>query len=217
MVLTFLLVVLYHSQVIDYQLVICIVVDKKYLSMYQYQSDILPANTPVVLHNSKEGETVNDARFYYSKIAGEQQPDSYMRGSLYHRVVSTDVIEAEGAYNGASINIYMLQSGKSGPKMYWIYEEYDADGNLVNGGSNDDGKHVLCKANKAYIVIKSGEANNRSSFSFSLNAAGNVTEIEDVEEENCEVEAIYDLQGRRLTEICHPGVYIINGKKVLVK
>ena len=194
-----------------------IVVDKKYLSMYQYQSDILPANTPVVLHNSKEGETVNDARFYYSKIAGEQQPDSYMRGSLYHRVVSTDDIETEEAYDGASINIYMLQSGKTGPKMYWIYEEYDKDGNLVNGGSNDDGKHVLCKANKAYIVIKSGEANNRSSFSFSLNAAGNATEIEDVEEENCEVETIYDLQGRRLTEICHPGVYIINGKKVLVK
>ena len=111
----------------------------------------------------------------------------------------------------------MLQSGKSGPKMYWIYEEYDKYGNLVNGGSNDDGKHVLCKANKAYIVIKSGEANNRSSFSFSLNAAGNATEIEDVEEENCEVETIYDLQGRKLTEICHPGVYIINGKKVLVK
>lgn len=193
-----------------------IVVDKKYLSMYQYESNILPANTPVVLHNSEEGETV-DAKFYYSKIAGEQQPDSYMRGSLYHRVVSTDAIEAEEAYRGALINIYMLQSGKSGPKMYWIYEEYDKDGNLVNGGNNDDGKHVLCKANKAYIVIKSGEANNRSSFSFSLNKGGNATEIDEVEDEKCEVETIYDLQGRKLTEICHPGVYIINGKKVLVK
>ena len=201
-----------------------IVVDKKYLSMYQYESNILPANTPVVLHNSEEGETV-DAKFYYSKIAGEQQPDSYMRGSLYHRVVSTDAIEAEEAYRPALINIYMLQSGKSGPKMYWIYEEYDADGDLVdengnkdpNGGSNDAGKHVLCKANKAYIVIKSGEANNRSSFSFSLNKGGNATEIDEVEDEKCEVETIYDLQGRKLTEICHPGVYIINGKKVLVK
>ena len=50
------------------------------------------------------------------------------------------------------------------------------------------------------------------------------TGIEDVKTEptvdasqNGEVKAIYDLQGRRLNAITEPGIYIINGKKVLVK
>lgn len=189
-----------------------IVVDKKYLSMTQYEGSILPAKSPVVLKSSKDGEE-KTAQFYFSTIAGEPEDDNYLRGSLYHTVVSTDAIEEEV---GASINIYMLQSGKTGPKMYWIYEEYDAAGNLVNGGSNDNGKHVLCKANKAYIVIKSGEANGKGSFMFMLNRGG-ATGIDDVEGETEEVETIYDLQGRRLQEITHPGVYIVNGRKVMVK
>lgn len=197
-----------------------IVVDKKYLSMTQYEGSILAANTPVVLRSSDEG-VAKIAQFYFSTIAGEPEEDNYLRGSLYHTVVSTAKIEDAV---GASINIYMLQSGKSGPKMYWIYEEYDADGDLVdeygnkdpNGGSNDAGKHVLCKANKAYIVIKSGEANGKGSFMFMLNRGG-ATGIDDVEGETEEVETIYDLQGRRLQEITHPGVYIVNGRKVMVK
>lgn len=189
-----------------------IVVDKKYLSMTQYEGSILAANTPVVLRSSDEG-VAKIAQFYFSTIAGEPEEDNYLRGSLYHTVVSTAKIEDAV---GTSINIYMLQSGKSGPKMYWIYEEYDAAGNLVDGGSNDKGKHVLCKANKAYIVIKSGEANGKGSFMFMLNRGG-ATGIDDVEGETEEVETIYDLQGRRLQEITHPGVYIVNGRKVMVK
>lgn len=42
------------------------------------------------------------------------------------------------------------------------------------------------------------------------------TGIETVETENG-VQEIYDLQGRRLNEICAPGIYIINGKKIFVK
>ena len=189
-----------------------IIVDKKYLSMTQCKESILAANTPVVLRSSEEG-VAKTAKFYLSVIAGKQTVDNYLRGSLYYTVVSTDKIEDEV---GASINIYMLQSGKTGPRMYWIYEEYDKSGNLVDGGNNDNGKHVLCKANKAYIVIKSGEANGKGSFMFMLNRGG-ATGIDDVEDEVETIETIYDLQGRRLDEITHPGVYIVNGRKIVVK
>ena len=42
------------------------------------------------------------------------------------------------------------------------------------------------------------------------------TGIEDVESED-NVKVIYDIHGRRLDEITKPGIYIINGKKILVK
>jgi len=54
--------------------------------------------------------------------------------------------------------------------------------------------------------------------------AGATTGIDEVTGEptvdvsqNGEVKAIYDMQGRKLTEITMPGMYIVNGKKVMVK
>jgi hypothetical protein len=44
----------------------------------------------------------------------------------------------------------------------------------------------------------------------------NTTAIEEVETRN-EAEEIYDLTGRKLEGITGAGIYIINGKKVLVK
>ena len=44
----------------------------------------------------------------------------------------------------------------------------------------------------------------------------NKTGISEVNTEN-DVKAIYDLQGRKLEQISAPGVYIVNGKKVMVK
>lgn len=41
--------------------------------------------------------------------------------------------------------------------------------------------------------------------------------IEEVKGENGEVKTIYDLTGRRINEITHAGIYIVNGKKVSIK
>ena len=43
------------------------------------------------------------------------------------------------------------------------------------------------------------------------------TEIEKIKEQRAESKEIYDLSGRKLSEITAPGIYIIDGKKVLVK
>lgn len=45
---------------------------------------------------------------------------------------------------------------------------------------------------------------------------GNLTGIEEILE-NEGTKAIYDLTGRRINEITAPGIYIVNGKKVLIK
>ena len=43
------------------------------------------------------------------------------------------------------------------------------------------------------------------------------TAIDEVKGENGEVKTIYDLTGRRIDTITAPGIYIVNGKKTLVK
>ena len=65
-------------------------------------------------------------------------------------------------------------------------------------------------ANKAYYIDSTGRA---SALQFVF---GGTTDIEDVEREGNE-DTIYDLQGRKLSEITEPGIYIVGGKKVWVK
>ena len=65
-------------------------------------------------------------------------------------------------------------------------------------------------ANKAYYIDETGKA---SSLRFVF---GETTDIDDVEREDVE-DTIYDLKGRKLSEITEPGLYIVNGKKIFVK
>ena len=71
----------------------------------------------------------------------------------------------------------------------------------------------LNNANKAYLPAS--VASGAASYSFRFEGEG-TTGVENVEVEN-EVKAIYDLTGRKVEEITAPGIYIVNGKKTLVK
>lgn len=53
-------------------------------------------------------------------------------------------------------------------------------------------------------------------FTFTVKAADE-TGINNVESENGKVNAIFDLTGRKVKEITAPGIYIVNGKKIIVK
>ena len=70
----------------------------------------------------------------------------------------------------------------------------------------------LNNANKAYLPASA--ANGAASYSFRFE--GGTTGVEEVKTENGEVKAIYDLTGRQVNAV-ERGIYIVNGKKVLVK
>ena len=72
------------------------------------------------------------------------------------------------------------------------------------------------QAHRAWLPYSA--AVSASGFSFAVGGKGHdATGVDEVAVEREEVEAIYDLQGRRLEGITSPGFYIVNGKKIIVK
>lgn len=69
-----------------------------------------------------------------------------------------------------------------------------------------------------YISITKEDPNAESAtFSFGRFDNEGTTGVEEVRTEDANVKGIYDLQGRKIDEITKPGLYIVDGKKVLVK
>ncbi len=69
-------------------------------------------------------------------------------------------------------------------------------------------------ANKAYLPVVVESDNAAASYSFNFDWAG-TTGIEGVVAESAQDGAIYDITGRRVKAITAPGIYIVNGRKVV--
>ena len=61
------------------------------------------------------------------------------------------------------------------------------------------------------------DASFSSAALWTLEEVGTTTAIEKIKEQRAESKEIFDLSGRKLSEISAPGIYIIDGKKVLIK
>ena len=81
-----------------------------------------------------------------------------------------------------------------------------------NEAGEEGTTHFKNNANKAYLVVPGASEVASYSFRFGEGTTG----VEKVEIRN-EKSEIYDLTGRRVETITEPGIYIVNGKKVLVK
>ena len=105
---------------------------------------------------------------------------------------TTEITKEEG-------NSYYVLANKNGIGFY----------NAVLG---DDASKFKNAANKAYLVVPGASEVASYSFRFGEGTTG----VEKVEMRN-EKSEIYDLTGRRVENIAAPGIYIVGGKKVLVK
>lgn len=165
---------------------------------------IVPAYTPVVIGrsvaaNALEITTVGYEFTYTTEACSVDY--STLDKVLYGKLIET-YLEESGK------NCYVILTIGENEGFYWIYKEYDEAGKYIG----NTGTHFKCSANKAYMTQSS--ASGAASYSFHIEGT---TGIEDVVEEGSETKAVYDLQGRKITEITSPGVYIIDGKTVIVK
>lgn len=81
---------------------------------------------------------------------------------------------------------------------------------------------LALRANRAYLQIANttdaaSAPTIRIRYSSDTEEPGNITAIEQIEREASAQQTIYDLRGRRLQEIAQPGLYIVNGRKVLIR
>ena len=88
------------------------------------------------------------------------------------------------------------------------------DGEVGLYKAQASGTSWLNNANKAYLPASA--VPNKSAAFYGFDWEG-TTGIDEVKGENGNVKVIYDLTGRRVEAITVPGIYIVNGKKVLVK
>ena len=144
-----------------------------------------------------EALTVVPAETGVVLVAGE--------GSHNFAITTTDATAASAlvgttAATYIAADAYVLSNGANGVGFY---------GAILNQQSNTA---FLNNSHKAYLPMTDGV--NAASYSFRFEEG--TTGIENVEVEN-EVKTIYDLTGRRIEAITAPGIYIVNGKKVLVK
>ena len=202
----------------------------RHLTLKSYgepQDDVrlLPACTPSIIKVADGGEKTAAYRFYYDGSVVADAADKataaddkiVIDGSLYKKYQEVAYYET-ATLIGEQCNVYMYL--QTGDKLIWVYENYNADGTKT--GNNDKGGHVHVAANRAYLVIGQSKVAQTASLSLRFNGS-TTTGIDDItndyirETVNTGVKGIFDLQGRKLSEITAPGMYIVDGEKVLVE
>lgn len=106
-----------------------------------------------------------------------------------------------------------LFTAEEGYKYYKLaYDDYKAQTGLGFYWGADNGAAFYVKAGTAYLAVPAGE---NAAKGFTLN--GEATGIEGVNANVENAKAIYNLNGQRVASMAKPGLYIVNGKKVVRK
>ena len=152
----------------------------------------IPANTGVLLNSQKGGEVT----YYTVKNKEVAAYSADLNNMLMPSVAAGEFTADPGkVYFKLAYNDY---TGKTGLGFYW-----GAD----NGGA------FYVKAGTAYLAVPEAKAAGAKGFAFN----GEATGIEGVNANVENAKAIYNLNGQRVASMAKPGLYIVNGKKVVRK
>ena len=160
---------------------------------------VLKANTAIIVNAPAE-------KYDFAYSANEATvTESLLDGSLYNKNITP-----EGT-------AYVLGNLESNVGLYKA--EINVSTDTTNDGTEEAPavtyEGFLNNANKAYLVVPASEGAEAASYSFRFGEE--TTGISEVKGENGNVKVIYDLTGRRVENITAPGIYVVGGKKVLVK
>ena len=150
-----------------------------------------------------EGEVIPANTGILLENAGEHK---FAKTVTYNYTLADNLLNGSVENKYVEGTAYVLANHKeAGIGFYKAELNKDAEG-------NEGTTHFLNNAGKAYLVLPAA-SETVAFYGFDWDGT---TGVENVVVENS-VETIYDLTGRRVEEITAPGIYIVNGKKVLVK
>lgn len=161
-------------------------------------SGIIPARTAVILYR-EDKTSLQEFRFDLTFEAGAAVTGNVLDGCVITSAVGGD----------ADMRYYLLFRGTKGEAFYWMKEEFNE---ILGSGTT----HIKCEGNKAYMALAASNFTSGQSSTIGFRFPG-TTDIEEITDNRVQCTDVYDLQGRKLSEITEPGIYIIDGKKVLVK
>lgn len=151
----------------------------------------IPANTGVLLYSL--AETAD----YYT--VENKTVDALAKG--------TNMLMPAPANGGE----FTAETGKVYYKL--AYNDYTAKTGLGFYWGADNGGAFYVKAGTAYLAVPEAKAAGAKGFAFN----GEATGIEGVNANVENAKAIYNLNGQRVASMAKPGLYIVNGKKVVRK
>ena len=152
--------------------------------------ETVPGSTGVILYaNVKEATT-----FELKITTTGAEVESCLKGTVAKTLVTKD----------KGKECYVLANGEDGVGLYAAVKGEDAT-KFYNAG------------HKAYLEVDAKTAQNISFYGFRFGGEDDETTGVEKVEVVTENAVIFDLAGRRVSEITAPGIYIIGGKKVLVK
>ncbi len=155
------------------------------------EGSVVPANTALVL----QGEA-GEYEYETSSTGAEAPTDNLLVGSTADTPTTGPNGEEEGYV------FYELSDGSYGVGFY-----YGAEG----------GEAFTSEANKAWLPLSESQARGARFLGFGK--GDDTTGISSVESatDGATVKGIYTVQGTRVSNMNQPGLYIVDGKKVLVK
>lgn len=155
-------------------------------------NEVVPAKTALLLKATEKPATKKE--FTYTIVNSDKVAPE---GNLLHGSVEATETQVEGA----TAYYKLAQDKEEGIGFYWANE---------NGGAFING------ANKAYLAVTTGSLSQIRGFSFESMTTGINNVVANTN--NSKNAVIYDLNGRRINTLnAAKGVYIVNGKKVIVK
>lgn len=213
----------------DFSLFSCYAVDKatdqKNISLYKV--DLVTIEDPILNVTSASWATLylgynvvipEDVTCYVaSEINGESVKLEEVTGVLpANTAVIVKADEGDYEFKVTDVTATAVSPMKGSVKNEYITEEAYVlgivDGEVGLYKAKMMGGVFLNNANKAYLPATAVQSNAKA-LKFNFDTTG----VEGVKVETAGKKVIYDLSGRRVNEMTQPGIYIVNGKKVMVK